>query len=206
MADRDDDDEFAISDNDFDELPANTLHGLERDALRSTQAPTDQVTPVPQSQPRHRPIAHSRSSRVQKPFQPPRRVAPPKPPSSDYGFDDEDVIDLDEQPLPIANGPRVQAEQAYWQQRQEQPVFADTRLTQPPTQTYQLADRTNGQQQQHDHVPSRGDSDDVRRLMQAQEIIREPEDLVLEPQADGFGEPNVDLQPLKARIQEVKSC
>ncbi|KAK3076378.1 hypothetical protein LTS18_013185, partial [Coniosporium uncinatum] len=201
MADRDDDDEFAISDNDFDNLPASTLQDLECDALQFTQLPKSQVAPAPQSQPRHRPVAHSRSSRVQKPFQPPRRIVPPKPPSSDYGLDDEDVIDLDEQPLPIANGSRVQAEQAYQEQRQEQPVFADTRPAQPQTQTYQLADRTNGQQQEQSSP--RGDEDDVvSRLPQAPEIIREPEDLVLEPQADGFGEPSVDLEPLKARIQE----
>ena len=87
-----DEDDF---DDDLDDLPANTLQQLEADALRSTQ-----------QQRAHPPTLH-------RPFKPPSRIAPLKPsisrptarlpphsdsadPSgSDYGFDDEDVIDLD---------------------------------------------------------------------------------------------------------------
>ncbi|GAB7349086.1 hypothetical protein MBLNU459_g8040t1 [Dothideomycetes sp. NU459] len=106
MADPDDDNYF--SDSGLDALPQSTLHQLERGALSSTQ----------QQMALRRANQYSQAARPYKLSMPSNgwqqpmsaRGAPPpahEPPSSDYGLDDEDVIDLDEPSLVIqpASGP-----------------------------------------------------------------------------------------------------
>jgi len=111
------DDDF-FSDDDLDNIPDNTLSELEKNAYSSTQRPKAAAVQTAVSQqprkPFHGAISLNRAgSRNKNPqWKPPQilsRPAPvvqPKytaprasasaPPSSDYGFDDEDVINLDE--------------------------------------------------------------------------------------------------------------
>lgn len=88
-----DDDDFDFSDDALDQLPANTLQQLEQDALLSTQLPQKKAS-LP---------LESRNGLSTQALVPPVRGQhlAPSPPSSDYGFDDEDVIDLDEQSVPL---------------------------------------------------------------------------------------------------------
>lgn len=114
-------------DDDLDDIPDNTFAELERNAISSTQRMRQ--SPAPQPSTNLRKQAHNASSlyRSQKTtnnlaWRPPRpqqpgisgsqsRPAPPSNvpdmPSSDYGFDDENVIDLDEPSMVIqtASGP-----------------------------------------------------------------------------------------------------
>lgn len=96
--DRDDnnDDNYFLAD-DFDDLPANTLQDLEYRAILSTQ----HVNPIVASgrQPHEQ---NARRNTVRENRQPPVRHESTitgsieGPDGSDYGFDDEDVINLDE--------------------------------------------------------------------------------------------------------------
>lgn len=108
MADRDDENYF--SDNDgFDALPVSTLQELEQYALTSTQhEPAIRIKQQYQTAQNASRVAREDpawqnqqpvSAAGQHPFQ--------EPPSSDYGLDDEDVIDLDEPSMVIepASGP-----------------------------------------------------------------------------------------------------
>lgn len=123
-------------DDDLDDIPDNTLVELERNAISSTQR--QRASPASQHPPPDlRRQIHNASGlyRAQRPtkntaWRPPRRQQPgmagssgpapppnvPEPPSSDYGFDDENVIDLDEPTMVIhpASGPptRVQSRPA----------------------------------------------------------------------------------------------
>lgn len=103
----DDDDNF-FSDDDLNDIPTNTLDQLEQHAFTSTQKPKS--TPTPAVQPFRRPVPKnknipwrppqpSRLIQQQRPSAPPPSA--PEPPSSDYGFGDEDVIDLDEPSMVI---------------------------------------------------------------------------------------------------------
>ncbi|KAI5358077.1 hypothetical protein Slin15195_G064060 [Septoria linicola] len=124
----DDDDDF-FSDDDLAAIPPDTLRQLEEDAvLKSTQAtratsvvnnhapPPPPPPPPPLRKQAHtaaslnrpgsvnknlpwRPPTQSRPSRPKVPSAPP--ASAPHPPSSDYGYDDEDVIDLDEPSMVI---------------------------------------------------------------------------------------------------------
>lgn len=69
------DDDFGFSDDDFDDLPANTLQHLEASALRATQ-----------------------HQQYHQPHQ--QHHARPPAPESDYGLDDdgEEVVNLDDAP------------------------------------------------------------------------------------------------------------
>lgn len=118
-------------DDDLDDIPDNTLLELEQNAISSTQR--QQPTPAARLPPLRK-QAHNASSlaRSQKPaknlpWRPPQRqqqpqapqtrpgAAPPasapEPPSSDYGIDEEHVIDLDEPSMIIqpASGPQSRA-------------------------------------------------------------------------------------------------
>ncbi|KAJ9619235.1 hypothetical protein H2203_008564 [Taxawa tesnikishii (nom. ined.)] len=110
MADLDDENYF--SDNGFDELPVNTLQDLEQRAVLSTQ----QETAIGIRQPFHQQKAQktANGNNAWHDRQTATVVAPgsfTEPPSSDYGLDDEDVIDLDEPSLVIqpASGPPARA-------------------------------------------------------------------------------------------------
>lgn len=115
------DDDGFFSDDDLDGIPDATLRQLEQAAVavqRSTQAAT---APAPAPPPPLRKQAHtaaslSRPGSVNRyvPFRPPQPSRPsqpkvhsappasaPRAPSSDYGYDDEDVIDLDEPSMVI---------------------------------------------------------------------------------------------------------
>ena len=98
MADTDDDDEFGLDDA-LDELPSNALYELERDAFLSTQqqkAAGNTATNVAQ----YNKSGRSWQLQKQDSFASDRTVQANRPPS-DYGLDDEDVIDLDEQPYAV---------------------------------------------------------------------------------------------------------
>jgi len=114
MADRDD--EIDFSDTALEDLPLSTLQDLEHTAISSTQR---QLTATLRS--KHypqvaRPYKLSLPSTTWQQTLPDHSAAPapapapPDPPSSDYGFDDEDVIDLDE-PFVLAPPHSVAAEQ-----------------------------------------------------------------------------------------------
>ncbi|KAK3111997.1 hypothetical protein LTR53_012179 [Teratosphaeriaceae sp. CCFEE 6253] len=103
------DEEDFFSDDDLDGIPDDTFRELEQNALASTQlasgrnhAPVKSAPLWRAPQPQYRPQPA-----------PPSRSAPPAsapaPPSSDYGFDEEDVIDLDAPSMVIqpASGPRT---------------------------------------------------------------------------------------------------
>ncbi|TKA77824.1 hypothetical protein B0A55_04598 [Friedmanniomyces simplex] len=121
-------DEDFFSDDDLDDIPDNTLRELEQNALASTQ----QSKPAGQASSRYGPKTGGYSARPpvksnnlpwrppqpRPPLAPPLVQAPPQaappasapaPPSSDYGLDEEDVIDLDEPSMVIqpASGPHV---------------------------------------------------------------------------------------------------
>jgi len=112
-------------DDDLDDIPDNTLVELERNAISSTQRQRHSPAPAPTPAINLRKQAHNASSlyRSQKTtknlaWRPPRLQQPgsqarpaasnAQPPnSSDYGFDEENVIDLDEPSMVIhpASGP-----------------------------------------------------------------------------------------------------
>lgn len=106
-----DEDDF-FSDDDLNDIPDNTLQALEQNAISSTQRPKSAVARPPPPARKQIPngtLARPTSVGQNIPWRPPQpnrqaqqaaQNAPPAsapgPPSSDYGFDDEDVIDLDE--------------------------------------------------------------------------------------------------------------
>ncbi|KAF2159601.1 hypothetical protein M409DRAFT_70916 [Zasmidium cellare ATCC 36951] len=110
----DDNDNF-FSDDDLNDIPANTLDQLEHHAFTSTQKPAS--TPTPSVQPFRRPVPKNKylpwrppqPSRLvqqqQRPSAPPPSA--PEPPSFDYGYGDEDVIDLDEPSMVIQSAARA---------------------------------------------------------------------------------------------------
>ncbi|KAK4939021.1 hypothetical protein LTR28_009462, partial [Elasticomyces elasticus] len=96
--------EHFFSDDDLDALPANALHQLEHNAISSTQKARATTSRPPSRLPPFKPprVIPKQPQWQQAPtVQPPSPQHLSDPPSSDYGFDDEDVIDLDE-PSPIA--------------------------------------------------------------------------------------------------------
>lgn len=92
MADDNDDDEFGLDDA-LDDLPDNDLDELERHAFLSTQqhskAAVNRVG-----------IRGLQQQEQEASFASDKTLHPNRPPS-DYGFDDEDIIDLDEQPFAV---------------------------------------------------------------------------------------------------------
>lgn len=115
-----DDDDF-FSDDDLDGIPDATLQQLEQAAVqRNTQATRStsvvSAPPPPLRKQTHTAATLNRPGSVSKnlPWRPPQPSRPsqpkvasappasaPRPPSSDYGYDDEDVIDLDEPSMVI---------------------------------------------------------------------------------------------------------
>lgn len=88
------DDDFGFSDDDFDDLPANTLQHLEASAIRATQQPQQQQQ---QQQPQH-----------------------DAAPESDYGLDDgEEVVNLDDASGPQRASPWVAADAPQYTQPQQ---------------------------------------------------------------------------------------
>ncbi|KAK4554006.1 hypothetical protein LTR86_008847 [Recurvomyces mirabilis] len=114
------DDNF-FSDDEFDTIPDNTLRELEQNAISSTQRqqPDGGVSKWPavtsnnlagRAQPGRRQWQPPRPQT--NPSAPPQTAPPasaPAPPSSDYGFEEEDVIDLDEPSMAIQPGPSSQS-------------------------------------------------------------------------------------------------
>lgn len=114
MADEDD----FLFDDDLDDLPTNTIEQIEQEALSSTQR---SYIPPLRKQAHNASSLHRAAAPHNKnlPWRPPQPTRPlvqqqrylkesappasaPEPPSSDYGFhDDEDVIDLDEPSMVI---------------------------------------------------------------------------------------------------------
>ncbi len=88
-------------DLDLDDLPANALNELEHKALQSTQRGAtsrsiayDRLAVESHQVPEY--VQHERKEQFIQPPGPETGYI--EPPSSDYGFDDEDVIDLDAHP------------------------------------------------------------------------------------------------------------
>jgi hypothetical protein len=92
MADNDDDDEFDLDDA-LDDLQDDDLVELEREAFLSTQRNKNHDHVLNDAQ-------NLRHFKNEDSFASDKTLQPNKPPS-DYGFDDEDIIDLDEQPLAV---------------------------------------------------------------------------------------------------------
>ncbi|OCL03227.1 hypothetical protein AOQ84DRAFT_442872 [Glonium stellatum] len=99
MADKDDDDEFDFSDHDLGALPENTLRELETTAILSTQRQQTALLSQPTNFQRARP---SKGYATTKNAQPHRETRQDRlePPSSNYSYDDEIVVDLDDESLP----------------------------------------------------------------------------------------------------------
>jgi hypothetical protein len=136
------DDEFFFSDDDLVNIPDDTILELEQHALSSTQKqPTASAVQPPFRRQAHNASSLNRSGNANKnlPWRPPQptrpqirsqvfrpsqQVAPPAsapdPPSSDYGLDDEEVIDLDEPSMVIQPDTSVRNRQLSVQPRQQQ--------------------------------------------------------------------------------------
>jgi hypothetical protein len=95
-----DDDEFGFSDPDLDYLPIDTLHEFEATALRATQQPH-----LDDYQDNH---AH---------YLYPRHASPATP-ESDYGLDDDQVVDLDDT---ASHPPHIKTEPAHHLLRSQPP-------------------------------------------------------------------------------------
>jgi hypothetical protein len=80
----DDDDEYGFSDPDLDYLPIDTLQEFETNALRATQQPQDHH------------YHDYRDYRDNHDHYQNHRQASPATPESDYGLDDDQVVDLDD--------------------------------------------------------------------------------------------------------------
>ena len=108
----DEDDYFG---DDFEQLPANTLRRLESDAITLSQQASDRSRPAAG---KHGDV--SAGTRTSAPLAYLRQQESnglpneslPQPPSSDYGLDDEDVIDLDDSLTYIAEPQKPQRDQA----------------------------------------------------------------------------------------------
>lgn len=94
MATRDDDDEFDFSDPDLDALPSDTLRELERAAVLSTQRPqhTHGYRPIPPHN--FKAGANYGATSVRTPYQEQQGT---------YGFNGEDVIDLNDESVITAD-------------------------------------------------------------------------------------------------------
>lgn len=112
MADTDDDDEFGLDDSLLDDIPDIALVQLERDAFQATQGRSNvkRTTnnpsyrpPKSTNNPPYRPPRPILRQQNQESFASERTVQSDRPPS-DYGLDDEDVIDLDDQPYAVSQG------------------------------------------------------------------------------------------------------
>jgi len=89
-------DEFDFDDDALDALPATTLDELERDALLSTQHPQSWVAAAASTRQGRGAWQQDMDGRA-----PASAAGGAARPPSDYGFDDEDIINLDEQPLEV---------------------------------------------------------------------------------------------------------
>ncbi|KAK5112378.1 hypothetical protein LTR62_004341 [Meristemomyces frigidus] len=173
-----------FSDDDLDAVPHSTLLELEQNAAASTPKPQPGIQAA---RPPFKalPLASDRGAATKQPWRPPQpqpRVtsatnsAPPTsapvPPSSDYGFDEEDVIDLDEPSMVIQPGPGSQT----WTNISLRPGTANGRRSPKPAldpeteaafaaADVELAGNTTGQWAHAPHLqPSPGDSIDVLAL------------------------------------------
>jgi hypothetical protein len=111
MADIDDDDEFGLDDSLLDDVPDIALEQLERDAFQATQGRPNVKRPPINSQyrppkstnnPPYRPPRPIARQQNQQSYASQRNVQQPARPPSDYGIDDEDIIDLDAQPYAVS--------------------------------------------------------------------------------------------------------
>jgi hypothetical protein len=95
-----DDDEFGFSDPDLDNLPLDTLHEFETTALRATQH-----THLGDYQDNHDHYLYPRH-------------ASPATPESDYGLDNDHVVDLDDT---ASHPPHIKTEPAHHQLHSQPP-------------------------------------------------------------------------------------
>ena len=96
MADiEDDDDEFG-SDDAFEDLPPNTLLQLEQQASQYVQQLPRQFGALSTSATRYAANANQRQESWRS-----ERTVQPVEEQQDYGYDDEDVIDLDQDPYAL---------------------------------------------------------------------------------------------------------
>ena len=148
-----DDDDYFLAD-DLDDLPANTLQDLEYRAILSTQQHANSVA-LPRRQPYGQ---HARRNIGTSNRQPPTRNESATtgsievPDGSDYGFDDEDVINLDE-PSTIydtALRPSRDRDKSIVQNQQSKAIQNDKNYP----QSYELAHRAGDNS--HSPYPSNG--------------------------------------------------
>ncbi|TKA30093.1 hypothetical protein B0A50_02812 [Salinomyces thailandicus] len=108
-------DEDFFSDDGLDDLPDNAIAALEHNAISSTQKPA--VQPSPQAPKHAKGRVNNAFAAVAIPTRPASSppLSAPAPPSSDYGFEDEDVIDLDEPSMIVqsASGPTTNGTNQY---------------------------------------------------------------------------------------------
>jgi hypothetical protein len=116
MADNDDDDEFDLDDA-LDDLQDDDLVELEREAFLSTQRNQDPGHVLNNAQ-------NLRHFKNEDSFASDRTLQPNKPPS-DYGFDDEDIIDLDAQPLAVQQAYNQGSAYAGYLEQQESHTLYD---------------------------------------------------------------------------------
>ena len=201
MANKDDDDEFDFSDHDLDALPDNTLRELETTAILSTQHQrTVLLSRLPNFQRARANNSHAITKSAQR-----RRDAGHdrlEPPSSDYGYDDEIVIDLDDELLPaeqvIDSNPSrrvvLSHEQAQWVPNP--PTHLENQYP-PKLHSSNLNNYSAGQAYR-----GYGDQANTRGEYLHQE---DPYVENMEVDTDIPG-PNVEVLELQTRIQEVRQA
>ncbi|KAM3423925.1 hypothetical protein BST61_g1319 [Cercospora zeina] len=189
-----------FSDDDLAAIPADTLRQLEEEAvLKSTQATraTSVTTvPPPLRKQAHTAASLNRPGSVNKnlPWRPPQPSRPsqpkvpsappasaPRPPSSDYGYDDEDVIDLDEPSMVIQPASRPGPSRPQYQQQQPNSRNGGRQLDPETAAAFAAAD------QELDASQTFG------RWQQAQ------------PAQKAHAGPTMDLAAMRARIAELEA-
>lgn len=199
MADKDDDDEFDFSDHDLDALPYNTLRELETTAILSTQR---QQTALLSRLPNFQRARANKSYAITKNAQPRRDTGQDhlESSSSDYGYDNEIVIDLDDESLPaeqvIDSNPSrrmvLSHEQAQWVANPPTPL---ENQYPPKLHSSNLGNYSAGQAYR-----GYGDQANTRGEYLRQEY---PYAENMEVDTDIPG-PNVEVLELQTRIQELE--
>jgi hypothetical protein len=161
------DEEDFFSDDDFVNIPDDTILELEQHALSSTQLPSAPSVQQPFRKQAHnasslnrtggnnknlpwrppqpsRPQIRSQALRAPLPVAPP--ASAPDPPSSDYGLDDETVIDLDEPSMVIQPEAGVRDRQYSVQPRQQQQPASQSLSQAEIEAAYAAADAELGSQ------------------------------------------------------------
>ncbi|KAJ9636805.1 hypothetical protein H2199_007799 [Coniosporium tulheliwenetii] len=203
----DDDDDFDFGDDDLD---VATLQELSTQAFNSPQqqrsapvAPPQRKWQPPVVSTRNAPVpaAHPDSGAA---------VSKPGPPSSEYDFDDEDVIDLDQAdvPLPAVEGTTIrhhtgQPQQGTGQQLRQEPSL-NSQQHASTGRSYQLVDRTEAQQSRSRSVTA-AEQSQRNNVQYTLDGATYQDDNGFEGEEPGDqGGDQIDVSALQAQIDELE--